>query len=125
MKTITIDEYKEAMRSAVCPVCVCFTRDAQDPVRCAHEGSGQCTLFGHLDELVDSISGVHSGSIEPYVEALRRDVCSKCSHQDERGVCDLRDSRSVAPTWCVLNAYFNLVVGAVEDLQKSRGANLQ
>ena len=121
MTPIALDEYKDAMRDAVCKSCVCYTADRYNPTRCVHETSGDCTLFAHLEEVVEALSGVRSGSIEPYVEALRRRVCSNCSHQDARGVCELRDSRSVAPTWCVLDTYFNLVVGALEDLQKARG----
>jgi len=119
MTPIQIDVYKEAMREAICKACVCYTADVHNPAQCVHEDSGECTLFTHLGEVVDALSGIHSGSIDLYVEALRRHVCAKCSHQDGRGVCDLRDSHPVTPTWCVLNTYFNLVVGAVEDLQKT------
>jgi hypothetical protein len=75
-----------------------------------------------LGEVVNVISGVDSHSIEAYTEALRREVCAKCDHQDERRICNLRDSRGPVPTWCILDAYFNLVVGAVEEVQSMHAA---
>jgi hypothetical protein len=117
MTPILIEEYQDEMRDTVCGVCMYFTKDSQNPGRCIHETSGQCSLFAHLDGVVDAISGVDSNSIAPYMEALRREVCAKCDHQDPQGICDLRDSRAPVPTWCTLNSYFNLVVGAVEIVQ--------
>ena len=124
MTPILIEEYQDAMRDAVCRMCVCFAEDRQRPGRCVHENSGQCSLFAHLGEVVDVISGVHSDSMEAYTEALRRDVCGKCDHQDERGICNLRDSRGPVPTWCILDAYFNLIVGAAQDVQSMHTAGI-
>ncbi len=118
MSTIPLSEYQNAMREAVCGVCLSFTANPDNPTRCVHEDFGACSLFAHLSDVVDVVSSVDSGSIEPYVTALRNEVCANCSHQDSRGFCDLRDSRGPMPSWCVLDAYFNLIVGAVEDVQK-------
>jgi hypothetical protein len=118
MAPIAVEKYQDAMRDAICSMCVCFAEDKQNPGRCVHEQSGQCSLFAHLNEVADVVSGVDSYSMDPYIEALRRQVCSKCEHQDERGICDLRDSRGPVPNWCVLDAYFNLIVGAVEEVQR-------
>ena len=118
MTPILIEDYQDAMRTAVCGMCVSFTEDRRCPGRCVHEDSGECSLFAHLGEVVEVVSGVDSDSIETYMEALRREVCAKCRHQDKRGICDLRDSRGPLPNWCTLDAYFNLVVGAVEDEQR-------
>ena len=117
MAPIAIEKYEEAMREAICSVCVCFADDKRAPGRCVHEQSGQCRLFAHLGDVADVVSDIASGSIDPYVEALRRQVCAKCVHQDARGVCDVRDSRGPVPKWCVLDAYFNLIVGALEEVQ--------
>jgi len=106
------------MRDAICSVCVCFAEDKQNPTQCIHENSGQCSLFAHLGEVVEAISGVDSDSIDAYTEVLRRKVCAKCDHQDERGICSLRDGRGPVPTWCILDAYFNLIVGTTEDVQR-------
>jgi hypothetical protein len=117
MSEIGIDEYKNAMREEVCSICVSFVADDKNPTRCIHEHSGQCSLFANLGGVVEAVSKVDSGSIVPYLEALRGTVCAKCSHQDARGVCDLRDNRGPVPIWCSLDAYFNIVVGAIEGLR--------
>ena len=123
MGAITVDDYKDAMREGICSLCVSFAADSRNPTRCVHEQSGQCSLFSHLPEVVDVVSKVDSGSIVPYLERLRLDVCANCKHQDKRGVCDIRDSRGPAPTWCALDAYFNLIVGVIEDVnERSAGA---
>ena len=122
MKNIPMDEYKDAMRDAICSVCVSFVEDESDSTRCAYENSGQCSLFAHLPGVVEAISRVKSNSIKDYETMLRQAVCAKCDHQDSRGVCSLRDSRAPVPTWCVLDTYFNLIVGAVEDVQKAHMA---
>ena len=85
MSPIPLDEYKDAMRETVCSLCVSFAADRQNPTRCVHERSGQCSLFANLGDVVDVVSNVGSGSIVPYLEALRRNVCAKCEHQNERG----------------------------------------
>ena len=118
MTPVPFEEYKNAMRSSVCTVCVCFKDDQQNQGRCVHENSGQCSLFAQMGEVVDVISHVHSSSIEPYMDALRERVCAKCDHQDAQGVCNLRDNHEPMPTWCVLDVYFNLIVGAVEEVQE-------
>jgi hypothetical protein len=118
MNPISLEEYKNAMREAVCNMCMFFAEDKQNANRCLHENSGQCSLFAHLDEVVDVVSSVDSGSIEPYTAALRQKVCAECDHQDERGVCNLRDNRGPVPVWCMLDAYFNLIVGAIEAVQE-------
>jgi hypothetical protein len=118
MSTIRLSEYKDALRESVCGVCVSFTAERENPTRCVHEQSGACSLFAHLTDVVDAVSAVDSGSIEPYVTALRNEVCANCSHQDKRGFCELRDGTGPMPSWCVLDAYFNVIVGAIEDVQK-------
>ena len=118
MSPIALDEYKYAMRDAICSVCVSFNANRQNPSRCVNEDSGQCSLFANLGEVVDVVSKVDSGSIVPYLEELRRKVCAKCEHQDAHGVCNIRDNRGPVPIWCSLDTYFNLVVGAIESVQE-------
>jgi hypothetical protein len=118
MAAVPIEDYKDAMRETICSICVSFVEDAENPTHCVYENSGQCSLFAHLPDIVDAVSGVHSGAIEPYTIALREKVCAHCDHQDQRGVCNLRDNRGPTPTWCVLDAYFNLVAGAIEEVQQ-------
>jgi len=122
MTQIPIEKYQDAMRHAICGMCVYFTEDKESPGRCIHENSGQCSLFAHLSDVVDVISKVDSDSIEAYAQALRQVVCAQCDHQDQRGICDLRDSRDPLPKWCTLDAYFNLIVGVVEEVQNKHVA---
>ena len=117
MNAISIDEYKDAMREELCSLCVSFASDNKNPTRCVHEHSGQCSLFANLGEVVELVSKVRSGSIVPYLEALRGKVCAKCAHQDAQGICNLRDNHGPTPTWCTLDAYFNIVVGAIEGVR--------
>jgi hypothetical protein len=118
MIEIGIDEYQDAMREDICSLCVSFVPGDKNRTRCVHEESGRCSLFANLGEVVEAVANVDSGSIIPYLEALRTKVCSKCAHQDARGVCDLRDNRGPVSTWCPLDAYFNIVVGTIEDLRE-------
>ena len=118
MTSIPLEEYRLALRDAVCSVCLCFTPQEEHPARCRHETIGDCSLFSKLGEVVDTISKVHSGSIVPYVDELRHSVCAKCDHQNALGVCDIRDDRGPVPNWCVLDTYFNLIVGAIEEVRE-------
>jgi hypothetical protein len=119
MTETIIESYKAEMRDSVCPACLYFDADHESPGQCVHEISGQCSVFSHLDELVEVVSTVDSGSIDDYVEALRRRICANCAHQNGRGVCDLRDSRDPVPEWCTLDAHFNIIVGVIEEIQKA------
>ena len=65
------------------------------------------------------MSSVQTDSIEPYMDALRRDVCAHCEKQDENLFCSVRDSDGPTPTWCLLDAYVNLIVGAAEQVQET------
>jgi hypothetical protein len=120
MTPIDLEEYKDALRDSVCGVCSSFVEDTQNPTRCVLETSGACNLFAKLDQVVDVVSNVKDGSIAPYLEGLRQNVCARCEHQDDRGICDIRDSRGAVPVWCNLDAYFNLVVGTIEEVQERR-----
>jgi hypothetical protein len=119
MTGIASEEYKDALRSSICSMCICFAQDNNiDARRCIHENSGQCSLFAKLNDVVDVVSRVKSGSVGPYVEQLRHDVCAHCEHQDKNSVCDVRDKHGPVPNWCVLDAYFNLIVGTIEEVQQ-------
>jgi hypothetical protein len=119
MTPITIDRYKEAMREAICPMCVRFADDSDNASLCVHETSGECGLFEHLEKVAGVVSSVQSDSIEPYMEALRREVCEHCRYQAENLVCSVRDSDEPTPTWCILDAYTNLIVGVTEQVQEA------
>ena len=100
--------YLEAIRRRVCAVCL----DGKDDRSCGLTGR-TCAIEEHLPQLVRALSGVSSGSMQDYETALRAEVCSRCDHQDERGVCRLRDRAD-----CALDAYLSLVLDAVEEVNQ-------
>ena len=115
-----IDEYRDAMRESICSMCVARLEDRKNPDRCVYEGSGQCSLFAHLPEVVEAVTSVSSDSMDAYTQSLRRRVCAHCDHQNAQGICNLRDNLGPMPSWCVLDAYFNLIVGVIEDVQAAQ-----
>ena len=117
--SLSLEDYRDAMRENICGVCVSFAPSRDNPARCVHETSGACSLFSNLEDVVETVSSVGSGSIEPYLAALRHNVCANCSHQNKDSVCDVRDNRGPTPVWCTLDTYFNLIVGTIEDLQQA------
>jgi hypothetical protein len=66
-----------------------------------------------LPFLVKAVHEVDSPSINPYVDNLRRSVCSQCVHQNADGFCLLRAERV-----CALDYLFPLLVRAVETVDE-------
>jgi hypothetical protein len=50
--------------------------------------------------------------MEPYIEALRENVCAYCVHQSPDGRCSFRINLD-----CGLDRYFPLIVETIEQLQ--------
>lgn len=67
-------EYLAEIREEVCSRCV--ERPEGGPP-CAPAGKS-CGVEMHLPQLIDSIRGVHSPSIGPYLEANRSQICPLC-----------------------------------------------
>ncbi|MEK8022359.1 MAG: hypothetical protein AAB229_00980 [Candidatus Hydrogenedentota bacterium] len=120
--TATLEEYKSAVRQFVCDKCVCFEAQKGKPEHCAHEASGACPIFEHLQEVVEVVRSVKSEELTPYIDELRQKVCCKCRHQNAEGFCELRDSVAPVPAWCMLDSYISLVVNAVERVQAGEAA---
>jgi hypothetical protein len=99
-----LNEYLDEIRNAVCSRCV--ERPPGGPP-CAPLGK-QCGIEMHLPEIIDSIHGVRSGSIEPYLHANRKQICEKCT---------LLHS-SVCP--CPMDYLAVLLVAAVETVDRRR-----
>jgi hypothetical protein len=57
-----------------------------------------------------AIRSVESEDIQPYIEAIRREVCSACVDQQSDGSCETRQQ-----VRCALDAYLLLVVDAIEE----------
>src|SRR5271166_2202146 len=70
-----LDEYLDQIRKDVCGVCV--ERPPEGPP-CGPAGK-QCGIEIHLREIIDSIHGVRSDLIEPYLRANRKQICESCT----------------------------------------------
>src|SRR5262245_42035378 len=73
-----VEEYLEEIRREVCSRCV--ERPAGGPP-CLPLGK-PCGVELHLPQLVESVRQVHSGLIEPYLDANHQHVCTRCSYLD-------------------------------------------
>lgn len=103
--------YEEAIRQHVCPRCIDFGENgichSLDP-----EG---CAIFRFLPELVSVAERLSEYRIQPYVDAVRSDICMKCRGGKARGVCPLRDTLD-----CGLDRYLPLVLEAIEEVNALR-----
>ena len=98
---------REAMRLRVCPLCL----DGSENGACHLDPDRHCPLDTHLQHIVDAILSVRSRRIGDYLEAVEREVCSRCETPGAEGGCRLRDRGE-----CSLCLYLPLVIEAVEDV---------
>jgi hypothetical protein len=103
----SLDHYWESVRSKVCIKCV----DGDRQGYCRVSGEYVCGLSAYFPRIVETVLQVSSNSIEPYVEALRKNVCAHCLHQSPDGTCSFRSNID-----CGLDRYFPLIVEAIEDI---------
>jgi hypothetical protein len=101
------EELEALVRNRICGVCTDRTADGQ----CGLEQPSSCALFRLLPRVVQAIQSVDSTDIQPYIDAIRRDVCSACGDQRADGTCETRQE-----VRCALDAYLLLVVDAIEDV---------
>ena len=104
----TDEEYWVALREKICAKCI----DGDGSGACLIAPGRECALKTHFSSIVESINSAFSSSVEPYVEQLRKKVCSVCTGQSPGGSCALRDE-----TECALDRYFPLIVQVVEETQ--------
>jgi hypothetical protein len=102
----SFEELEAIVRNRICGVCTERTIEGQ----CGLEDSSSCALFRLLPQVAQAIQSVQSNDIHPYIEAIRRNVCSVCQEQAQDGTCETR--RQVQ---CALDAYLLLVVDAIEE----------
>lgn len=98
---------REAIRLRVCPLCL----DGSESGECRLDQSRGCPLDTHLELIVDTILSVRSRRLADYLEAVEREVCSRCETPGPSGGCRLRDRGE-----CSLCLYLPLVIEAVEDV---------
>ena len=102
-----LKKLEEALRTRICSVCV----DRPLEGVCHLEEEHECALF-NLPRIIQAVSSVHSDLLDDYVAAIRRDVCSQCVHQDDSGICRVREE-----VRCVLDRYLLLIVQTIEHVQ--------
>ncbi len=73
-----------------------------------------CGLDRFFPEIVQTVSSVHSDSIQAYTEALRLNICTNCEHQFADGVCRKRDTLE-----CALDRYLPIIIDAIENVKMS------
>ena len=106
----SLEQYWQAVQQRVCVKCI-DSDPAKRDGNCRLTGEDACGLKYHFPQIVDTVLSVHSDNLEPYVEALRRNVCIFCKHQSSDGKCSFRSNLD-----CGLDRYFPLIVEAIEGL---------
>lgn len=104
--THSLVELESIIRKRVCNVCTERTADGE----CGLEIPSSCALFRLFPQVAEAIQSVKSDDINPYLEAIRRNVCSVCTDQARDGSCETRQQ-----VQCALDAYLILVVDAIEE----------
>ncbi len=100
--------YLTAIRRRVCHYC----RDLMADGVCGL-ADRVCPIERSLHEIVQMVHYVHDQPIGPYLDDLRRMVCSACERQDLAGRCVLRLKGG-----CALDRYFVRVIEAVDDVHE-------
>jgi hypothetical protein len=103
---LSLTELEAIVRNKICKLCTERTVDGG----CDLEEPSSCALFRLFPQVAGAIQSVESNDIGPYIEAIRRNVCSICNDQAPDGSCLTR--RMVQ---CALDAYLLLVVEAIEE----------
>ena len=102
----TFEELEAIVRNRICGVCTERTTDGE----CGLESPSSCALFRLFPQVVQAIQSVDSNEVQPYIDAIRRNVCSVCQEQAQDGTCEARKQ-----VQCALDAYMLLVVDAIEE----------
>jgi hypothetical protein len=102
----SLAELEVIIRNKICNVCIARTANGE----CGLEEPSSCALFRLFPQVAAAIQSVKSDDINPYLEAIRRNVCSVCTDQAHDGSCETR--QQVA---CALDAYLLLVVDVIEE----------
>ena len=105
---LNLDRYWQAVQQRICTKCI----DGDAHGNCRLTGEESCGLKAHFPRIVETIHSVKSDKMEPYIDALRQNVCANCKHQPPNGKCMVR-----ANVDCGLDRYFPLVVEAIEAVQ--------
>src|SRR3954449_7244601 len=77
----SFEELEAIVRNRVCGVCTERTDEGQ----CGLENPSSCALFRLFPQVAQAIQSVDSSDIQPYIEAIRRNVCSVCQELEQDG----------------------------------------
>jgi hypothetical protein len=99
-------EIEVIIRNRICGICSDRTASGD----CGLSEPAHCALFRLFPEVARAIQSVHSDDIQPYIDAIRHNVCSICAEQDAAGDCESRQQ-----VRCALDAYLLPVVEAIEE----------
>ena len=100
--------YLRALRSRVCLHC----QDLIDGRLCGLSERA-CPVERNLREILQIVHHYQADTIQPYLNELRRIICSACDEQAADGRCPLRDQAN-----CALDRYFALVLETIEDVHE-------
>ena len=104
--TQSLAELESIVRNKICKLCTERTVSGE----CGLEEPSSCALFRLFPQVALAIQSVQSDDVGPYIEAIRRNVCSVCNDQAPDGSCETRQM-----VQCALDAYLLLVVDAIEE----------
>ena len=102
----SLAELEVIVRDRICRVC--SSRTVQGD--CGLENPSSCALFQLFPQVAKAIQSVESDDIQPYIDAIRQQVCRVCADQDAAGDCETREQ-----VQCALDAYLLPVVEAIEE----------
>jgi hypothetical protein len=103
-----LQQYWQVIQEKICHRCI----DGDGEGNCRLPIGEECALKSFLPQIVMTIANVKSGSIDTYVNVLRRNVCILCDHQSPGMICKKRNDLE-----CALDRYYPLVVEIVETVR--------
>jgi hypothetical protein len=110
IKDCSLELYWELVSDKVCSKCI----DGDGSGNCRLDSVHRCELREQFPKIVETVLSVKSDRMEPYVEALRKNVCAGCSGQSADGTCKIRNELD-----CGLDRYFELIVEVIEGVSPS------
>lgn len=106
-----LQQYWEVLQQKICHRCL----DGDSLGHCRLSASEECAVKAFLPQIIATVNGVKSDSIDDYIAALRRDVCSTCDDAGPGLRCQKR-----ADLECALDRYFPLIVEVIESVRETQ-----
>jgi hypothetical protein len=104
--TLARDRIEALLRKRICSVCIGVQADGS----CGLPAQYPCSLFRHLDRVINLVAQTHADPPEVCTHRLREQVCSNCRLDLISGDCS-RPADQVCP----LETHFPLVVEVIES----------